>query len=92
MRVLETLRIATATAALGSIVLVGAKDVKTENIRDAAVRENRRLTKEELEYTQNKSFPFYFAISSIPAWLLIRQLDERNQTKKKNEGIIDYQI
>ena len=89
---LGTLRNIFATTALGSLVLVGAKDIKTENIRDAAVKENRSLTKKEIDYTQNYSIPFYLAIGSIPSWFLVRQLDEKRQTKKKDEGIIDYQI
>ena len=77
MNTLKTLRTVSAATILGSLVLVGVKDIKTENIRDIATKENRSLTKEELEYSQNRSIPFYLALGSIPAWLLIRQLDEK---------------
>ena len=89
---LKILRNVFITTALGSVTLCAVKDDKAEHIKDAAVKEHRSLTNEELHYTQNYSIPFYLAIGSIPSWLLVRQLDEKNQAKKKSEGIIDFQI
>ncbi|MBI3623185.1 hypothetical protein HY212_03865 [Candidatus Pacearchaeota archaeon] len=93
MNTLKSLRIIAATTFLGSIALAGAKDIKTENIRERAANENRALTRDEIKSTTSPSFPFYLAAGSFPTWFLVRQLDEKRQTKKKdNEEITDYQI
>ena len=74
---LKTLRTISAASVLGSLILVGAKDIKAESVRETAIKENRSLTEQELKDTQNHSIPFYFALGTIPPWLLIRRLDEK---------------
>ena len=92
MLTLKTLRNIFTLTALSSIGLCAVRDDKVEHIRDTAANENRSLTKDERNYTQNHSIPFYLAIGSLPSWLLVRQLDEKNQAKEKSERIIDFQI
>lgn len=82
MNILRALRTASAATVVGVIALACAKDIRTENIRETAVRENRKLTETEMKEVTSPSLPTYLAAGSVPAWLLLRALDEKREKKK----------
>ena len=83
MNILRTLRTASAATVVGVIALACAKDIQTKNIREQAVKENRKLTEAEMKEITSPSLPFYLAAGSVPTWLLLRTLDERRERRKQ---------
>ncbi len=81
MNVIRGVRVVTASTVLGTLVWAGAKDLRDENIRQAAREENRVLTKEEIEKVKSPSLPFYLAIGSVPIYVGARLLDEKKKKK-----------
>ena len=84
MDILKTLRATAALSVLGTIGLATIGDVETESITQAAVSEKRSLTKAEIEHIKGPNVSLYLAAGSVPAWLLLRYMDEKKLKQSSN--------
>lgn len=92
MNVTRTLRTTSAASVLGAMLWSGISDHNNENIRKAAIKENRALTQVESRELQSYSGGFYLGVVSVPAWIAFYLLDERKNKSSKETELPDYQI